>query len=81
MGARRSISRDTGRIDAYVSDLLEIVDSLSIKRCFFVGHSVSGMIGLLSSIARPHLFERIVMLASSPRYLERSGEGLRWRLF
>lgn len=56
-------------IDAYTSDLIEIVDALKIKTCAFVGHSVSGMIGLLASVTRPHLFEKIVLLASSPRYL------------
>lgn len=62
-------------IDAYTSDLLEIIDSLSIDKCVFVGHSNSGMIGLLASLSRPHLFERIVLLASSPRYLNDPENG------
>ncbi|GAQ92885.1 alpha/beta-Hydrolases superfamily protein [Klebsormidium nitens] len=62
-------------IDAYASDLLDIADALGIKTCAFVGHSVSGMIGLLASVTRPHLFERIVLLASSPRYLNDPKEG------
>lgn len=62
-------------IEAYASDLLEIVDALGVKTCAFVGHSVSGMIGFLASISRPQLFERVVLLASSPRYLDDPGEG------
>jgi sigma-B regulation protein RsbQ len=35
----------------------------------FVGHSVSGSIGLLASIARPELFERLVLIGPSPCFL------------
>lgn len=58
------------KLDAYAEDLLDILDALGIKRCLFLGHSVSGMIGLLASAKRPGLFERILLLATSPCYLD-----------
>jgi sigma-B regulation protein RsbQ len=53
----------------YASDLIRLLDRHGVRRCIYLGHSVSGMIGLLASIARPDLFQRLIMLASSPRYL------------
>jgi len=54
---------------AYVTDLIEILDGLQLKEVIFVGHSVSGMIGLLASIKRPDLFERLIVLAANACYL------------
>ncbi|KAL0907137.1 hypothetical protein M5K25_025681 [Dendrobium thyrsiflorum] len=56
-------------IEGYVLDLLAIMEELRIKSCIFVGHSVSSIIGAVASISRPDLFEKIVMLSGSPRYL------------
>ncbi|KAJ0973700.1 hypothetical protein J5N97_015665 [Dioscorea zingiberensis] len=56
-------------LDAYVDDLLAILDALRIDRCAFVGHSVSAMIGILASIRRPDLFSKLVLLGASPRFL------------
>ena len=36
----------------------------------FVGHSVSAMIGALACIRRPDLFDRLVMVGPSPRYID-----------
>ncbi len=56
-------------IDGYVADLLALLDENGIERCSFVGHSVSGMIGLLASRKRPQQFERLVAIGSSACYL------------
>lgn len=56
-------------IEGYILDLLAILEDLQIHSCIFVGHSVSAMIGAMASISRPDLFEKIVMLGASPRYL------------
>nr|AZB48730.1 alpha/beta hydroxylase D14 [Nervilia fordii] len=56
-------------LEGYVLDLLTIMQELQIQSCIFVGHSVSAMIGAIASISRPDLFEKIVMLGASPRYL------------
>ncbi|KAM0937751.1 putative alpha/beta hydrolase-1 [Dioscorea sansibarensis] len=57
-------------LQGYVLDLLAIFEELAITSpVIFVGHSVSGAIGLIASIHRPDLFSKIVLVSSSPRYL------------
>lgn len=56
-------------LHAYADDLLTILDELEIKSCMYVGASVSGMIGCLASIERPEVFKKLILLGSSPRYL------------
>lgn len=56
-------------LDAYVDDLLNILDTLGVTRCAYVGHSVSAMIGLLASIRRPDLFTKLILVGASPRFL------------
>ncbi|KAB1204040.1 putative strigolactone esterase DAD2 [Morella rubra] len=56
-------------LDAYVDDLLNILDALRVDRCAYVGHSVSAMIGILASIRRPELFTKLIFLGASPRFL------------
>jgi sigma-B regulation protein RsbQ len=54
----------------YAQDVLDVCDALELDRgVTFVGHSVSGSIGLLASIARPQLFDRLVLLGPSPCFL------------
>ncbi|WP_440106147.1 alpha/beta fold hydrolase [Acidovorax sp. BL-A-41-H1] len=58
------------RLDGYAQDLLDVCDALGLTRgVTFVGHSVSASIGLLASIARPELFDRLVLLGPSPCFL------------
>jgi pimeloyl-ACP methyl ester carboxylesterase len=54
-------------LDAYVDDLLAVLDALRIERCYLVGHSVSAMIGILAAIRRPELFVKLVLIGASPR--------------
>ncbi|XP_008787185.1 strigolactone esterase D14 [Phoenix dactylifera] len=56
-------------LDAYVDDLLAILDALRIDRCFFVGHSVSAMIGILAAIRRSDAFLKLILIGASPRFL------------
>ncbi|CAH1417502.1 unnamed protein product [Lactuca virosa] len=56
-------------LDAYVDDLLQILDSLGVDRCFYVGHSLSSMIGILAAIRRPELFSKLILIGASPRFL------------
>ncbi|RRT51325.1 hypothetical protein BHE74_00036753 [Ensete ventricosum] len=56
-------------LDAYVDDLLAILDALRVDRCYFVGHSVSAMIGILAAIRRPELFLKLILIGASPRFL------------
>ena len=57
-------------LDGYAQDLLEVCDALGLTAgVTFVGHSVSCSIGLLASIARPALFDRLVLVGPSPCFL------------
>ncbi len=56
-------------LDGYVNDVIEICDDLHLKSVVFIGHSVSCMIGALVSIKRPDIFEKLVFIGPSPRYI------------
>ena len=61
------------RLDGYASDVIEIIDALGLPPVVFVGHSVSAMIGALAAAERPDLFERLVLVGPSPRYIDDEG--------
>lgn len=56
-------------LSGYALDLMEILESLNVKDVIFVGHSVSAMVGVLASIKKPDLFSKLILVGSSPRYL------------
>ncbi|NTU79360.1 MAG: alpha/beta hydrolase [Chloroflexales bacterium] len=56
-------------LSGYARDVLEICAALDLERSIFVGHSISGMIGLLASIQAPERFERMIMISPSARYV------------
>lgn len=60
-------------LDGYSDDLVEIGQALGLRNAVFVGHSVSAMIGALASIKAPDLFESLVMVGPSPRYIDDAG--------
>lgn len=62
-----------GQLGSYAHDLIDICDELVIKEAVFVGHSVSGMVGLLASKAAPEFFAKHVFMNASPRYLNDDG--------
>lgn len=56
-------------LQPYAQDLIDICEAYNVKDAIFVGHSVSGMIGLLAALKRPEFFSKLVMIGASPRYL------------
>jgi len=60
-------------LDGYAADVLELCDELNLEDVIFVGHSVSGMIGVLAAAARPELFSALVLVGPSPRYVDDDG--------
>ncbi len=57
-------------LKGYALDVVEICDALGLDEgVTFVGHSVSCSIGMLASIERPSLFERLVHIGPSPCFL------------
>ncbi len=58
-----------GTLQGYASDVLEVCGALDLTQVIFVGHSVSAMIGMLAATRRPSRFERLVLVAPSPCYV------------
>ena len=56
-------------LQGYAEDVLEIAAELGLEHVNFVGHSVSSMVGALAAIARPELFESLVMVSPSPCFI------------
>ena len=65
------------RLQGYAQDVLDVCDALGLKGgVTFVGHSVSCSVGWLASIARPELFDRLVLLGPSPCFVNHPPEYL-----
>src|SRR3954463_4359643 len=59
-----------GSLQGYARDLLEICRELGLRDAVFVGHSVSAMIGVLAAGTEPDVFESLVLVGPSPRYID-----------
>ncbi len=57
-------------LEGYADDVIEICRDLKITHGVFVGHSVSAMIGAIASVKAPDLFDELVMIGPSPRYID-----------
>jgi sigma-B regulation protein RsbQ len=62
-------------LQGYADDLIEICDELELEHPTFVGHSVASMIGVRAALSRPELFDRLVMVCPSPRYVDDEADG------
>jgi sigma-B regulation protein RsbQ len=56
-------------LGGYASDVLDVCHALNLHGVIFVGHSVSGMVGVLAANREPEMFERLIMIGPSPRYI------------
>jgi sigma-B regulation protein RsbQ len=56
-------------LDGYARDVLDICEALDLTQVIFVGHSVSGMIGLLAAIQARGRFADLILVSPSPSYL------------
>jgi sigma-B regulation protein RsbQ len=59
----------------YADDLVLMLRELGLRRVVFVGHSVAAMIGALAALAAPELFDHLVMVGPSPRYIDDAAAG------
>ena len=57
-------------LDGYAGDVIELCRELGVRGGVFVGHSVSAIIGILAQIRTPELFESLVLVGPSPRYID-----------
>jgi sigma-B regulation protein RsbQ len=60
-------------LQGYAQDVVEVLEALALPPAVFVGHSVSAMIGVLAAADRPELFDRLVLVGPSPRYIDDEG--------
>ena len=58
-----------GDLNGYVRDVLDVCAELELTRVVFVGHSVSGVVGMLASIREPERFDRLILVGPSPCYI------------
>ncbi len=73
-GARAEYDpRRYSTLTGYADDLLRLLRELELGPVVFVGHSVSAMIGVLAEIQAPDLFDALVLVGPSPRYLNDAG--------
>jgi sigma-B regulation protein RsbQ len=56
-------------IDGYAADIVDLCHELGIRNGIFVGHSVSAMIGVVASLKAPEIFDTLMMVGPSPRYI------------
>ena len=62
-------------LDAYATDVLDIIHELDLREVTFVGHSVSAMIGVLAACREPERFANLVLVGPSPRYIDDPATG------
>ena len=60
-------------LESYASDLLEVLEAVQARNVFYVGHSMSGMVGLLAGLAQLSLFRGMLFISATPRYLNAPG--------
>ena len=56
-------------LDGYASDVLDVCHALELSKVILVAHSVSSMIAVLAANREPDLFDRLVLVGPSPRYI------------
>jgi sigma-B regulation protein RsbQ len=62
-------------LSGYADDVVEIGRELSLKDAIFVGHSVSSMIGVLAFHKAPGMFDKLVLIGPSARYIDDADNG------
>lgn len=60
-------------LDGFAEDLLAVLIAIGAPPCLYVGHSMSGMVGMLAARHMPERFRAMVMLAPSPCYMNKPG--------
>jgi sigma-B regulation protein RsbQ len=57
-------------LDGYADDVVALCRELDVTGGVFVGLSVSAMIGVLAAKRAPELFDQLVLIGPSPRYID-----------
>lgn len=56
-------------LSGYANDVIELCEYLEIKDAVLVCHSVSCMIGILATILKPAIFQKIILIGPSPYFI------------
>ena len=56
-------------LNGYAQDVLDICHALNLENVVYVGHSVSSMVGVIAAVKEPKLFDKLIMVGPSPRYI------------
>lgn len=59
----------------FAEDLAMLLEELGVRDASFVGHSLGGMVGLLAANGLPGVFERLVCIGASARYVDDPASG------
>ena len=57
-------------LHGYADDIVELCRELDVRHGVFVGHSVAAMMGVLAAKKAPELFDDLVLVGPSPRYVD-----------
>jgi sigma-B regulation protein RsbQ len=57
-------------LEAYANDVVEIGRELELQHAIIVGHSCGAMIAAMASIIARDMFDRLIMIGPSPRYID-----------
>lgn len=57
------------QLEGYAEDIVEIARELRISKAIYVGHSVSALMGIIAAEMAPELFDKLVLVAPSPSYI------------
>ncbi|MBG6235516.1 sigma-B regulation protein RsbQ [Pedobacter sp. CAN_A7] len=60
-------------LSGFAMDIVEISHALDLRDVIFIGHSVSSMIGVLAAEQEPALFQKLIFIGPSPRYINEEG--------
>ena len=66
-------SRKYASLDGYADDVVALCRELGVRGGVFVGHSVSAIVGILAHLRAPELFDHLVLVGPSPRYIDEEG--------
>lgn len=56
-------------LEGYACDVVDIIEALNLKDIIFIGHSVSSMIGMIAALQIPQVFDKLIFIGPSPKYL------------
>lgn len=57
------------KLEGYAEDIVEIANELNIRKGIFVGHSVSGIMGIMAAAMAPDIFKTLILVSPSPSYI------------